>query len=88
MKRLATLMLLTFWSMSVAGDMFTPSSSCSRPFKSYAMSDWERDQFMSQVERYKQCIEDFVDEQNDAVRKHQAAADEAIEEWNSFVRLL
>lgn len=40
---------------------------------------------MSEVESFKQCIEDFVEEQNDASRKHQSAAEEAIDEWNNYV---
>jgi hypothetical protein len=38
------------------------------------------------VEQYKSCIEDFVEEQERESRKHQVAAEEAIDEWNSFVQ--
>lgn len=66
--------------------MFTPSHSCSKPYKPYQFdSDWELRQFQDDVEDYKRCISDFVEEQEDAVRKHQEAAQEAIDEWNSFV---
>jgi hypothetical protein len=37
------------------------------------------------VQRYKNCIQDFVDEQNQAIETHQQAADDAIDEWNRFV---
>ncbi len=40
---------------------------------------------MSSVESYKSCIKQFVDEQREAARIHQEAANEAIEEWNNFV---
>jgi hypothetical protein len=41
--------------------------------------------FKLDVEQYKRCIEDFVEEQQDAVKKHKEAAEDAIDEWNSFV---
>tara|TARA_R110002050_G_scaffold294758_1_gene452876 strand:- start:1869 stop:2153 length:285 start_codon:yes stop_codon:yes gene_type:complete len=67
-------------------DMFTPSHSCSKPYKPYEFNDqYEIDNFRSEVESYKRCIEDFVEEQNDAAIKHQNAAEEAIDEWNSYV---
>jgi LmbE family N-acetylglucosaminyl deacetylase len=47
---------------------------------------YEREQFQADVEEYKTCISDFVEEQQDAIRKHKSAADDAIEEWNSFAR--
>lgn len=82
---LAVLLLMLFVGAARA-DMFTPSHSCSKPYKLYRFnSEWEVQQFRDDVEDYKQCIGDFVEEQEDAVRKHQSAAQEAIEGWNSFV---
>lgn len=67
-------------------DTFTPSHYCSKPYKPYEFnSQWEIDNFLSEVEDYRNCIEEFVDEQQSAIRKHQQAADDAIDEWNSFV---
>ncbi len=88
MKTLAV-MMAAFW-MSVTtpvwADMFTPSHSCSKPYKPYEFNDqYELDRFWSDVESYKQCIEDFVEEQNHAARKHKDAAEEAIDEWNNYV---
>jgi len=72
-------------SMSQA-DMFTPSHSCSKPYKPYQFTEqYQIDNFQYEVETYKNCIQDFVDEQNDAARNHQNAAQEAIDEWNNFV---
>lgn len=69
-------------------DMFSPSHSCSKPFKPYEFSSRsERDLFLMEVESYKQCITDFVEEQEDAILRHREAAEEAIEEWNTFVNL-
>lgn len=71
---------------SVMADMFSPSHSCSKPYKPYEFRDqYEIDNFMRQVEAFKQCINDFVEEMNDAARKHQEAAEEAIDEWNNYV---
>jgi len=71
----------------VNADTFTPSHYCSKPFKPYSFNDqWEYDQFLAEVEDYKACIDDFVEEQNEAIEAHREAAEEAIEEWNSFVR--
>ena len=58
---------------------------CSRPWKpSQFTSQNEVDSYKKQVEMYRSCIEEFVDEQKDAIRAHKRAAEEAIEEWNSF----
>ena len=69
-----------------AADLPTPSPSCIKPKKPLEFSsEWQVDQFMSQVESYKACIKQFVDEQRETARIHQEAANAAIEEWNSFV---
>ena len=71
---------------SASADMFTPSHSCSKPYKPYEFNDqYELDNFKYEVQTYKQCIMDFVDEQKDASRVHQKAAEEAIDEWNNYV---
>ncbi|MCQ4266751.1 hypothetical protein NAV28_05925 [Pseudomonas stutzeri] len=80
------LMLCMTASFLTNADSYQPSSDCSKPDKPYEFEDeWELDNFNSEVEDYKQCISDFVDEQNEAVRYHQNAAQESIDEWNSFV---
>lgn len=71
---------------ATAADLSTPSPSCIKPAKpSEFTSEWAVDQFMSKVESYKSCIARFVDEQREAARKHQDAANAAIEQWNNFV---
>lgn len=68
-----------------AADPFTPPPSCIKPSKPLRFtSEWEVDQFMRGVEAYKSCIAQFVDEHREAARKHQEAANQAIEEWNDF----
>jgi len=85
-RMVLSVLLLVFFVSSARADIFTPSHSCSKPYKPYQFdSDWEVRQFQDDVEDYKRCINDFVEEQEDAVRKHQEAAQEAVDEWNSFV---
>jgi hypothetical protein len=38
------------------------------------------------VDRYKRCIEDFVEDQEKAVKRHHDAAQAATEEYNSYVK--
>jgi hypothetical protein len=65
----------------------TPMHYCSQPQKPYKFtSEWEVSSFKSDVETYRRCIEDFVDEQNEAIKKHREAANDAIDEWNLFLK--
>lgn len=89
-KRIASIgvVVLLVASMPTAADMFSPSHSCRKPYKPYEFEDtWQVEQFRSEVERYEGCIEDFVEDQNEAAQRHRDAAEEAIEEWNRFVRV-
>lgn len=64
-----------------------PSHYCSKPYKPYQFTDEAQvDPFKADVARYKRCIEDFVDEQQVAIKQHQNAASEAIDDWNTFVK--
>jgi len=66
--------------------MFAPSHYCSKPYVPTSFSsESDVELFKLDVEQYKRCIEDFVEEQQDAVKKHKEAAEDAIDEWNSFV---
>jgi len=68
-------------------DSYPPSHYCRKPFKPYQFnSQWELNNFNDEVQRYKRCISDFVEEQEEAIEQHKQAAEDAIEEWNSFVR--
>ena len=79
-------LLIIMGASSLSADMFTPSHSCSKPIKPYQFdSQWELDSLNDEVQRYKRCISDFADEQHEDARRHQEAAQEAIEEWNRYV---
>ena len=68
-------------------DMFSPNHSCYEPNKPYEFtSQWEVDQFNSEVEGYRSCINRFVEEQREAAAAHQQAAQDAISDWKSFVQ--
>ena len=74
-------------STSARADIISPSHYCRKPIKPYEFTDeWQITQFKNEVDRYKSCISDFIDEQNAEADKHRDAAEEAIEEWNSYVR--
>ena len=84
--RTLVLMGILFTPLAFA-DSYPPSHNCNQPDIPYEFEDqFERDQFVSDTEEYKTCISDFVEEQQEAIRKHKSAADDAIEEWNSFAR--
>lgn len=83
MTKILALLLLA--SPVVLAETAQPSHNCTKPaipaqFKDQA----EADQFSHDVEGYNKCISAFVEEQNEAVRTHRAAAQQATEEWNAF----
>jgi hypothetical protein len=72
---------------SVKADRRSPDHYCTKPFKpSRPADEWRLRRFRDDVERYKSCIEEFVEEQETAIKNHRRAANDAVEEWNSFVR--
>ena len=85
MKALSLLAIILL-STGAKGDIFPPSHSCSKPFKPYSFtSEYELNSYKDDIESYKRCIENFVEEQQGAIKKHQEAANDAISEYNSFV---
>ena len=84
---LILILALALMPMMLNADMFEPSHSCSKPYKPYEFTDqYQVDSYNDEVQTFKNCIQEFVDEQNDAMKKHSDAADSAIEDWNSFAR--
>lgn len=72
-------------SMTLA-DMFEPAHNCSKPYKPYKFNNqYEVDNFNDDVRRYKECINNFIEEQNDSIKNHSNAIDNAIDDWNRFV---
>ena len=87
-SRIGLVSLLSFCLVPMlAVDTFVSSPSCHKPYKPYDFTDqWQVDNFNSEVQHYKSCIEGFVDDQNSAIRRHEQAAEEAVEGRNRFVR--
>jgi hypothetical protein len=84
MKKLISLILIC---SSLNADMFQPSYYCSKPHKPYEFkSQWEVDSFKNGVKRYKECINEFIEQQNNAINTHKAAANQAVKDWNDYVR--
>jgi hypothetical protein len=63
-KRLALLVLLP---LSVHADMITPSHNCSKPVN-------RSQTYRRQVNSYRRCLSDFVNQQNKEARMHSEAA--------------
>ncbi len=62
-------------------DMISPSHTCSKPIKvSHFASQAEQAKFDRQVRAYKQCLSDFINEQNKEARMHSEAARNATNE--------
>ena len=79
------LVLVGIHSTSIA-DKWSPSMYCSKPTKPYQFtSEWDRSRFVREVEDYKRCIEDYIEEQKAAIKVHSKAAEDAVDEWNRFV---
>lgn len=85
LRALALAALGCGFAATAVADMFQPSHGCVAPVRPHEFnSQWEIDSFRNQVEMYRQCIEDFVDEQHGAINAHSRAADDAIDDWNLF----
>jgi hypothetical protein len=87
---------LVFIGTTLIADMFQPSPSCYepiKPFKPYSFnSQWEVDLYNDAIRMYgieinnfRNCIQNFIDEQNMAIKKHLDAIDEATKKWNNFI---
>lgn len=78
-------MLLVLFPLSVHADMIEPSYSCVRPAKpSQFASEAEHIAFRRQAGLYRQCLMDFINEQNREARVHAEAARQANELLQRF----
>ena len=79
-----TMLILNF---SAQADDSEPGPSCSKPDKPNKFnSQLQLDDYNNDVQKYQRCLYDFVDQQEEAIQRHQRAANVAIDEWNNFVR--
>jgi hypothetical protein len=77
--------LVLVLSTPVLADDAVPAHSCTRPeipekFQTQAQAD----QFMTKAGEYRECINRFIEAQNQAAVRHQNASSKASEEWNRF----
>ncbi len=76
---------LLFLPVISPAHMLSPPHNCSKPSKPYQLnSDYEIESYKSKVKRYKSCLQDFIEEQNNEALKHANAADGAADEWNNY----
>lgn len=81
------IMMIGLAPLSVQADNYDSNPSCSKPDKPDAFnSQAQLDGFNIEVQQYQRCLYDFVHEQEEAIQRHQRAANVAIDEWNNFVR--
>jgi len=81
-------LLLVFLPAFTFADKVPPTHACTQPHRPFKFkSQAEMDAYKVQVESYRKCINDFVEEQNQAMQKHRDAANRAIEEFNFFVNM-
>ncbi len=69
------------WASPVLSDIISPSHNCSKPIKlSHFASQADQAKYDRQVGAYKQCLSDFINEQNKEARMHSEAARNATNE--------
>lgn len=82
-------LFLALLNNPIAADTGSPSHSCQKPkpfdpMENRSKSDLEM--YNDSVDRYKRCIDEFVEDQEKAGKRHHEAAVAAAEEYNSFVK--
>lgn len=79
--------IISAWAGPVHADMFMPRNTCYKPSKPYQFNNqWDLDRFKDDVETYRDCINNFIDDQNREAQTHLDAARKALDEWDNFVR--
>lgn len=88
------LIVFSFSCISISSaDVYHISHQCTKPIKPNEFNaDLEKDEYEVDVEAYRICLDEFVEEQYHAVEEHLQAAENheraalaAIEEWETFV---
>ena len=63
MKMLLIILVFLFLHNELNADTFMPSHYCTKPSKPYEFTDpWQVNNYNNEVQRYKNCIIDFVNE--------------------------
>ncbi|MGP0593378.1 hypothetical protein ACTRXD_12715 [Nitrospira sp. T9] len=65
-KGIFILIFLLVLEFPANADIFSPSHSCSKPYKPFQFeTEADYENFLYQVKNYKACIQDFVEEQEE-----------------------
>ena len=74
-------LLIVLGAVQVLADMISPAHTCFKPIKpSQFATHVDQAKFDRQVAAYKQCLSDFINEQNKEARMHSEAARKATNE--------
>ena len=82
---LLSVLLSIFVAGAVSADMISPAHTCVKPIKPSHFATREgRNKFDRERRKYKQCLTDFVNEQNKEARMHSEAARKATNELKAI----
>ena len=75
----------------VRADIFSNDPSCLKPYKPLFTDDKNHNDFLFNmykldVERYKSCIETFIEDEENQIKNHREAQEKAIDAWNHFIK--
>lgn len=64
---------------------FAETANCRAPKKPLTFAvELDRQQFEQQVDDYRNCLENFVNRQNQAMEKHRHSAEQAAKQWRQY----
>ena len=87
MKKKTALVIFFVIVSAVYGENFIAYKHFKKPYKPFKFSSsFEEEQFFKEVAIYKEEVEKYVLEQDEAIGKHKSARDSAMEEWNDFAK--
>jgi hypothetical protein len=74
-------------TLTANADPYPPRHECNKPAEPFRLaSDWERENHAEAMREYARCLQEFIEEQQEAAEAHRQAAQEALDEWNRNVR--
>lgn len=82
----ASALLIGLFSMHAQAHYYPESPSCRGPKKPLQfVTELDKKEFDDKVAEFRQCLEDFVSQQNKAIEKHQLSAEKASNAWKNYV---
>jgi hypothetical protein len=87
LKTLAASILYASFSLTAQADATLPKHSCAKPeHPGRVASDNRLKQFQKEIDTYRTCITQFIDDQKKQIKNHEDAGANAIDEFNLFVK--